>query len=129
MRLLDSGVTWRTESTTSAHDLALARHPWVRSIRIYPGARGPVEASDKGLPPIPHEEAGPVDGGIGKAPEWVGVIRQEIGSNQRIFAGSDSLATKGTVSPSSFDPIHDLSWRKRQPLSNGPRISCGDLLG
>jgi hypothetical protein len=46
-------------------------------------------------------------GGIRKGPEWVCLIRQKVGSGQRIFAGSDGLATKGTVSPSSFDSIHD----------------------
>jgi hypothetical protein len=46
-------------------------------------------------------------GGIRKGPEWVCLIRQKVGSGQRIFAGSDGFTTGGTVSPSSFDPIHD----------------------
>jgi hypothetical protein len=107
MRLLGCGATGRTKCTPPAHDLAFARHPGVQAIRSDPRARCPVEACDKDLPLIPHKEARSVHGGIGEAPEWVRVIRQKVGRVESIFARSDSLSAEGTVSPSSFDPIHD----------------------
>ena len=46
-------------------------------------------------------------GGIRKAPEWVCVIRQKVGGVQGVFARSNGLTAEGTISPASFDPIHD----------------------
>jgi len=107
MRLLGSGATRRAKSTLLPNNLAFARHPWVHAIRSDPRARCPVEACDKGLPLIPNEEARPVHGSIGEAPEWVRIIRQKVGRVQSLLARSDSLRAEGTVRPPSFDPIHD----------------------
>src|SRR5215217_1628053 len=107
MLLLGSGATWRTKSTVLAHDVAFTCHPWVRAVRFHPSARCPVEACDKGLSSVPHQEAHPVHGGVGKAPEWVRFIRQKVGCSQGFFGRSDGLAAERAVSLPRSDPIHD----------------------
>jgi hypothetical protein len=60
-----------------------------------------------------------VHGGVRKAPEWVGFVRQKVGGLQGIFAGSDGLTAKGAVSPTSFDSFHDCKLAAPHPEPAG----------
>jgi hypothetical protein len=106
MLLLRSWTTWRRRSTPLAHDLALARHTWVRAIRRHPESRRPVVSRDKALSSIPHQKTRSVHRGIRKAPERVCFVGQEVRRDERIFTWPNDLGAERTMSSASFDPLH-----------------------
>ena len=65
-------------------------------------------------------------GSIGKTPEWVRFIGQKVGCRQGFFTRCDGLSAERTVCLPRLDPIHSEFGTVRQPLPDGPRISCGD---
>ncbi|HEV8454980.1 MAG TPA: hypothetical protein VGQ24_08825 [Gemmatimonadales bacterium] len=99
-------TAWRRTSTPLAHDLALARHTWVRAIRRHPESRHPVISCDKSLSSIPHQKTRSVHRGIRKAPERVCFVGQEVRRDEGIFVWPNDLPAEGAMSSAGLDPLH-----------------------
>jgi hypothetical protein len=89
-----------------SHDLALARHPWVRAIRRHPESRRPIVSGDKGFSSIPYQEARPVHWSIREPPKRVTLVSQKVRRDEGIFIWPNDLSAQRTMSLASFDPLH-----------------------
>jgi hypothetical protein len=77
---------------STSHDLPLACHVRMPTIRPCQPTRHPIVPGDECLPPIPHQKTGPVHRRVGKAPERIGLIGQKIRREERVVFRPNRLA-------------------------------------
>ena len=102
----ESGIVGRRLLRTLANELALAGHSEIRAVGRYQTARGLVVPRHKRLPAVPDQKTGSMHRGVGEPPEWIALVRQEVGSHERIISRVNDVPAECAVSPTGSDSVH-----------------------
>jgi hypothetical protein len=100
------GIVSRRLLRMLTNELALASHPEVRAVGGYQTACSMVVSRHKRFAAVPDQKTGSMHRGVGEPPEWIALIRQEIGSYERIIPRVNDMPAECAVSPAGGDSFH-----------------------